>query len=245
MRKMNLPDIATSGPWTHGFFDDFDHIVTADRWTTIIADSGSAASVGDAVGGILALSTSATDNDEAYITTTGEIFLVADKKPMWGEARVQVTEANTADANVVFGVAQEAAANLLVDDGAGVATTLDGAVWYKVDGGTRWQVASSNATTQTTTDTAETAGGSCYHTLGIYIEPVNSADAEVTFWIDTAGGRNLAPVRENGVSPRAPSIKHTVSISGMAEMHVVCGNKAGAANNETLNIDYIQAWQKR
>ena len=242
--RLNLPDYAKSCALTHGFFDDFNHYVTADTWTTV-ADSGGTVAVGDAVGGRVTITTDGDDNDECYMVSTGEIFLIAAGKSLIMDVRVQYTEANTDDANVYIGLAQEAAANLLVDTGAGPATTLDGVGFFKVDGGTRWQVISSNATTQTKTDTSDTAGGSSFQTLRMEVTPVDATNAEVVFSIDTSGGQDFKQCRENGISPRAPGIKHTVALSGMAEMHAVIGAKAGAANAEAIVVDYLQIWQKR
>ena len=243
-KLINVPSYVHDRRLAHGFFDDFDSFNTADMWT-VVADTGGAQACTDAANGILSIATDGDDNDEAYITSTNEIFLVAAGKPVYIEARLQFTEAATDDANVIFGVAQEAGANILVDNGAGLATTMDGAAFYKVDGGTRWQVGSSNATSQTTSDTGSTAGGASYQTLAIAIQPVTSVDAEVYFWIDESGGSDLIACRTNGANPRTPSIKHNLTITGLLEMHVVCGAKAGGANAETVLVDYITAWQKR
>jgi len=94
------------------------------------------------------------------------------------------------------------------------------------------------------TDTAKTAGGA-WHTLEIFVNPVDSANAEVTFGIDASGGLDIHQVRENGANPRTPNIKHMLALSGLAEMHVVFGAKAGGANAEALLVDYISVWQKR
>ena len=154
-----LPDSYYKAPLVHGFSDDFNELVTGDRWTSIAADTGASVAMTDAVGGRVALVTGATDNNEAYIHTTSELFLPAANKPILVRAQLQFAEANTDDANVIFGLINAAAANDLQDNGAGPRASYDGAVFYKVDGGTRWQVESSNAGTQVTTDTEYTAGG--------------------------------------------------------------------------------------
>jgi hypothetical protein len=240
---LNLPSIAVNGPLTPGFFDDFTEYTSTQRWTTV--GDGPTVTVDDARCGILKCTTLAVDNDEIYIVSTAEIFKVLAGKPIQVETRIQYSEANVNDANICFGVAQEAGANLLVDAGAGLATTLDGALFYKVDGETRWRVGSSNATAQTLTETQTTAGGSSYQTLQIIINPVSSVTAKVTFHIDTAGERDFDQCRRYGANVREPDIEHDLTITGLLEMHVVVGVKAGDTNAETLNVDYINAWQKR
>lgn len=227
-------------PRQFGLFDDFLWEITAHMWTNTLTDSGTA-SVGDAVGGILALVPSdgtVADNDEAYVRSSGEIFKFAAGKPMYAEARVQFTEANTDDANVIFGFASAVAANHLQDNGAGPLASYSGAVFFKVDGGTNWNVEKSIAGTQVTaeltavnslTKTAQAAGGASYQTLRIEVEPHGGGSMDISFFID-------------GVL--VYKIKDTTYASA-TEMHVFAGVKNGDTNLETLNVDYIEAFQLR
>lgn len=219
-------------------FDDFTWFVTAHNWTSVLTDSGTA-SVGDAKGGILALVASdgtVADNDEAYIKTTAEIFKLAVGKPLYAEARIQFTEANTDDANVFFGFADNIAADTLVNNGAGLKTSFSGACIYKVDGSNVWKCVSSNSTSQTISTSNTTAGGSSYQTLRIEIRDVDGTSCEVTYFCDDQ------PLLDS--TSRRP-IKHTVAITSATEMQVGAGVKNGDTNLETLNIDYIAAYQAR
>ena len=225
----------------HGIFDDFTNDIDAAEWVTTLTDSGTG-SVGDAAGGILALVASdgtVADNDEAYVESPNETFLFANNKPLVFEARVQYTEANTDDANIIVGVKDAVAANTLLDDGGGPAASYSGAVFFKVDGGTTWQCETSIAGTQTTTDltaanannlskVVQTAGGTAYQVLRIEFKPYSSTNAKVDFFID---GVHVA--------------SHDFIYTSATEMQICAGVKNGSANNETLNIDYIGAWQLR
>lgn len=227
-------------PRLFGFNDDFEWLVTAHRWTSVLTDSGTAV-VGDAVGGILALTASdgtVADNDEAYIRSTAEIFKFAENKPLLAKARIQYTEANTDDANIAFGFMSAVGANALLDNGGGPAASYSGAVFFKVDGSTVWQCESSLAGTQTTTTLnaagsadgiAKTAGGSSYQTLEINWVPTTSTTGDFTFFID---GVLVAKHKD-------------VVYTSATEMHVFAGVKNGDTNNEVLNVDYISAWQLR
>jgi hypothetical protein len=223
---------------------ELDYVKKDQPWA-ILGDAAGSVTYNDAGGGTVSIATGAGDNDEKYIARPLESFLPVADKPSITEFRLQYTEANTDDANIFAGLAQEAGANLLVDDGAGVAATLDGVYFYKVDGGTRWQIGNSNATTQDTDDTEDTAGSSGYHTLRLEINPLGDGTADIVFSIDTNGGQDFKQCRANGANPRTPSIKQNVTLAGLAEMHVVLGAKAGGANAETLVVDYAQSWQKR
>ena len=101
-----------------GVFDDFPWYISPHQWTSVLTDSGTASITAGGAGGVLAIVNSdgtVADNDEAYIYTTNSIFKPAANKPLYAEALVQFTEANTDDANVAFGLASSVAADLIVE----------------------------------------------------------------------------------------------------------------------------------
>ena len=223
-----------------GFFDDFEWFVSIHRWTKIVTDvAGGVGIVGaDAVQGRLTVGTEdATDNDEVYLKTSNEIFLFANNKPLFFEARVQYAEANTDDANVFVGFMNAIAANSLIDDGAGPQASFSGFGFYKVDGGTRWQLISSLATTRTTTDltaalsldrVAKTAGGAAFTVLRAEGLPYSSTDMKVDFFIDDVhvGSHNLV-------------------YTSATEMNWGIGLKNGGGTAELLLCDYAAVFQQR
>lgn len=225
----------------HVIEDDFTEDIAAAKWVSTLTDSGTA-SVGDAVGGILALVASdatVADNDEAYIESPNETLLFANNKPLVIEGRLQFTEANIDDANILFGVLDAVGANTILDDGGGPKASYSGAVFFKVDGGTVWQCETSIAGTQTTTELtaanannlskkAQTAGGAAYQVLRIEFLPYSASKATVNFYID---GVHVA--------------SHDFTYTSATEMQICAGVKNGGANNETLNIDYIACGQAR
>jgi len=220
-----------------GFFEDFNQFVSGDLFTDTSADSGASVANVDAAGGTVTLTTGGTDNNECYLLTTKELFLFAENKPIIFETRLKFTEANTDDANVCCGLMNAVGADSIVDDGAGPKSSYSGAVFFKVDGGTRWYCESSLSTTQTTTEltaansldkTAKTSGGGTYQTLRIEARPVSSTEAEVSFFID-------------GVHVCKQSLTYTSA----TEMMAFVGVKAGGANSEVVTVDYISAYQSR
>lgn len=226
-------------------FDDFTWYVTAHQWASLAADATATVTVSDARKGILAIFTDATDNNEAAVRSASECFLGVAGKPLWCEFLAQYTEANTDDANIAFGFSDAIAANLLQDNGAGPAASFSGALIYKVDGGTVWKTVSSNGTTQTIKTTALTAGGTTggyygnndgYHLMGIEIGDYTSTQMQVTYWYD---GNQMRDSTYN------LPIVDTLTIASLTEMEVGAYAKAGSANAETLNIDYIAAGQTR
>ena len=240
-RLVDLPDSARKLKLTHGFTEDFDHFITADRWTVTASDLGSVTE-GDAAGGtvnIIPSDATVGDNDETYLHQSNETFLFADDKPLVFAARVQYTEGATDDANVAVGLKDSWGADSLLDNGGGPAASYSGALFFKVDGGTNWNVEVSLAGTQTTVELtaansldglAKTAGGAAYQWLEIRFKPYATDTANVDFFID-------------GV--------HVYTISGFSytsatEMEVGFGQKNGAITTvETLVVDAVYCYQKR
>ena len=232
---------------TFGFMDDFDHLVTGDRWTNVLTDSGTAVVI-DGAGGLLeqkASDGSVVDNDEAYTHTTAELFLFADQKPLLGEWHMQYTEINVDDANVMFGFMDNVAADSILDDGAGPRATFSGAVFYKVDGGTNWKVRTSVGTSFVDTDListnknnlsgeTQTAGGAAAQIFRIEAEPRTSTTVDVKFFIGTLTTAPLILVA-----------KHELTISSSVEMQAMMGVKNGFTNQETILYDYVAPFQIR
>jgi hypothetical protein len=240
MKLLDLPPSADYGRLYFGFFDDFFHYVTADHWTSVLTDSGTAV-VSDAVGGRITLTCSdgtVADNDEAYIRSTAELFKFADDKPIVAEAQIQFAEADTNAANIMFGLMDAVAANALLDNGGGPKASYSGCVFFKEDGQTLWSCENSLAGTQQTTQltaansldgSAKTAGGSAFQKLRIECRPKSATKADFLFWIDDV------------------LVAHHTdqTITSATEMHAVLGAKNGSAVNQTLVADYAFAFQKR
>jgi len=213
----------------HLFHDDmefYDATATVGNWAAV-SDGGTVAQIDDN-NGVLSIATGTSDNDETYLSTMAENWLVEDDRPIWFEARVKLTEANTDDANIIVGLSDNAAANILVDDGAGAAASYDGIAFVKVDGGTVWQFETSNAGTQVTTASAGAFTSATWTRLGFTVDHNDGTTAKVTPYI-------------NGVAGTAINL----TISGLALMHGLLGVKAGDTNAETLLVDYVRVVQIR
>jgi hypothetical protein len=238
----SVPDSAKSMNLVHGVADDFNHLVTADTWTTIEGDTGASPSIGDAAGGILTLTTGATDNNECYVHTTAELFLFAADKPIYCEFRMGVVEGNTDDVNLFMGLVNAPAANLLVDNGAGLGADLSAMGFYKVDGETEWRVFGSKSTTQydellsatnknNISGASQVAGttGPVYKIFTMRFTPTTSTKGNMDWWIN-----------ETHVA-KYFDFDH----SSATEMALTMGVKAGGATTEVPKWDYALCYQKR
>lgn len=224
----------------HGFTEDFDHYIDGDRWTAVASDAGNFA-VGDAAGGIGTTSPSdgtVADNDETYLKTTKELFKIAQNKPITVEILAQFAQADTDKANHYAGIKSGVAANDLQDNGAGMDADFSGAAFYCVDGDTTWRCIYSDGTTQSIKEldaegsldkVAKAAASTAYQLLKIDIIPKTSAKVDVIFTID---GVVVCKFLDK-------------TYASATEMSVAFGSKNGSANHEQLNVDLVQAYQKR
>ena len=236
-QSLTLPERFLVAPRQFGFVDHFDHFVTADRWTSLQADSGSSVAAEDAAEGGLLLTTGSTDNDEVYLHLNSEMFLIADDKPMSCIARLAFAEAGTDDINVLFGFQSAVVVNSLQDNAGGPLATYSGAVFFKLDGELFWRFETSLAGTQTTTRLAAVSPNLAtdFHTLQIDIRRRDALTVEIIPMIDEAGGNNPQQALDNtGVK-----IKHTITLGSPTEMAIVCGVKSGGSNSEAVHLKMI------
>lgn len=221
----------------YGFFEDFFWYVITHLWTSLKADSTATMDI-DAgyAGGRVLLYTDTTDNNEVAIGTAQKNFKDLADKPMVGEGLVQFAEPATNTANVAFGFCSVmTTANTLVDNGAGMVTTYDGHVIYKVDGETVWRCGSSRGTTQYSTTSTTTAGGSAAQKLRIEVQPEDATTCTVRYYVDDV------QLRDTNNQP----IVHTLLLASAAAMQVGLAAKTGSAHALSVYADYIAAYQLR
>lgn len=216
----------------HQFLDDFYEVADTtatdlSRYATV-ADGAGALTQLDAAGGVAVITSGATDNDEIYISSMSESFKFAASKPLWFEARIIPIEVATDKLNLIIGLSDTVGANTLQDNGAGPAASYDGAVFFKVDAGTTWSFETSNAGTQVTTNSLGTATTATAVRLGFIFDPDDGTTGKITPYI-------------NGVAGTA----HSITLSGLEEMHILFGIKAGSGAAETSKIDYVRVLQVR
>ncbi len=239
-QSLTLPERFLLAPRQFGAVDHFDHFITADRWTSLEADSGSSVAAANAAEGGLILTTGGSDNDEVYVHLTKELFLIADDKPMSCQARLAFAEASTPDINVLFGFQSAVVVNSLQDNAGGPLATYSGAVFFKLDGELFWRFETSLGSAQTTTRLAAVspAGAADFHTLQIDIRRRDATTVEIVPMIDESGGNNPVQALDNtGVK-----VKHTITLGSPTEMSIVCGAKSGGGTAEVVSLKYV-AWE--
>lgn len=237
-------------PLSYHFGDDLDGYVTGGRWTALASDSGASAAAEDysatyGFNGCVLLTTGGTDNNEATIYTTKKNFLLADTKSGEAMCRFHFAEASTNAANVFIGFTSAPGANLMVDDGAGPATSMSGFGFYKIDSSsnTNWNTITSIGSTQTLTQlnatgsatkSAISAIGGAITTAKFNWNVVNSTQVEIEFFMDQSGGQNFTLLR-----------KETFTYTSAAAMGFSIYAKTGASASQLLRADYVYVNVKR
>ncbi len=227
----------------HGFFDDFQGFLTAQsgsNWTVVTAVDGTVLMNDEAAGVVTIANGTATigDNEDCYLAHEPESFLPAANKPIRFETRLKFSEVSTNTCNVIAGLTDGVAANLLVNDGAGPKTSGTTLAFFKKDGNLNWHVHVSLSTTQTSVEltaansldkVAHPAGSSSYARLRIEFEPKNSTAGDVIFYIDDV-----------------PVYKFTDWVfTSATEQQAVVGCKGGTAAAMSVLVDYVECYQAR
>lgn len=211
-----------------GFFDDFLTPALGPNWTAANDGATGTNTFNAASGGTMSIVTAAADNDYHWIITPTQYRFLAGK-PLVAVARLQLTEAATNAANIVFGVSSVTGATATRDNGAGPPTSYSGALFTKVDGGTVWQFGVSVGSAQQNQTNVGAFTSGAWTELALSYEMLNATLGRVTPFL-------------NGVPVGSPV---TFAISGAALMSAIVGVKAGSTSAETLIVDYVGVRQTR
>lgn len=220
-----------------GFFDDFLWYLSPHLWTSLTEDNSTVAIDADDPRGVLNLTVGTDDNEEAGVFTTNEMFIFASDRPLYACGRMQWTEVNVNDANVAFGFADAAGANLLSDNGGGDNINSSGVLIFKVEDETTWRVAcENNAVVNEDRTNVTSAGAGTNQVLEIFVNPVDGTYVEITYFCD---GVQMCDYTNN------LPICHRLAYASATDMDFGAYVKTGAGQTELLKVDYLSAYQKR
>lgn len=218
----------------HRFFDDF---YSADAHTyTSVDDAGTGTNAyQDAAGGVYSVVTAAADNDYHAMTSVAENWLFASGKELWFEARFKLAEANTNESAWWMGFTDTLTTGGLQANTSGPLASYDGALFWKDEATMAIDFETSNAGTQNTGTALATFVTNTWTRVGMYFDgdPSGSGTGTVTPYTDVGSGWVEGTAQD-------------IVLSGLAEMHLVFGVKAGPSGGaETLQMDYVKAVQLR
>jgi hypothetical protein len=218
--------------------DDFNETLSSNKWTATTTDGGTAA-VGSEDNGLLTITPAdctVADNDEVYVNSTKALFTFGTNRAIYGRARMKYVETAAGIYNAFFGfVSTAAAANIIVDDGAGLRASGSICAIHKIDGETVWRATTRNGSASTTSTSTTTAGGA-YQLLEVMLNDWDGVSMQATFRCDGVFLKD-----SNGLV-----IRHTVLIAAATIMSLAFGAKLGAITiNDTLLVDKVYAAQTR
>jgi hypothetical protein len=200
--------------------DDFLGIaVDATNDWTVVKDSGAAvAIVADTVGGEVALTSTATTDDDGASIQGNEVFAVAAGKDMWFETRIKCTDADQTD--LCFGFTVNFATNP-----EAMLTAADRIVFEIDDGDASILCKTEKNGTETSTDSGIDLADNTYIKLGIAVSSTNA----VYFYINNA----LVAT-------------HTTNIPDDENLTIAAMSVSGSdSGTRVTTIDYILAAQTR
>lgn len=188
----------------------------------------------DAAGGVFSLVTAAADNDYHELSSVAEQWKFASGKKLWFEARFKLAEAATNESAWWFGLTDTLTTGGFQANTSGPLASYDGALIWKDEATMTIDFETSNAGTQNTTTGMATFVSDTWTRVGFYFD-------------GTATTSTITPYYSvDGSSALAAGTAQNITLSGLEEMHLACGVKAGPSGNaETLQIDYFRILQLR
>jgi hypothetical protein len=167
------------------------------------------------------------------MSSVAETWLFAADKPLWFEARFKLAEATVNDSAWWFGLTDTLTTGGFQANALGPLASYDGALIWKDEDTLLIDFETSNAGTQATTTNMGTFVSDTWTRVGFYFNGAATIST-ITPYIDTGSGLWV-----QGTS-------QLITLSGLEEMHLVFGVKAGPGGAaETLQVDYIRCRQTR
>ena len=209
---------------SHEFFDDFIGPLSS-AWNET-ADSTGAATSASQVGGVVSIScAAAADNDACQIQLTPASFLLADSKDVWFEARVRFPKTDVINLDWYIGVAE-------IQDITGAAGNRpnDGIGFYKNDGDTHINCASSDGVTHSVATELGTLLTNTWLTLSLHMTCATSGTSTLVAYID-----NIAVATITDVEYGSPAV--------MSPLFMV--RNGDATTTQVLEVDYVKVAQLR
>jgi len=198
------------------FFDYVENSSNYQGWVNTTVGSSSVV-ITDERGGVVLITTGATENDGVQLQWKSEIFKLVDKKRLWFEVKLKISEKTQSDF----------LAGLCIRDTTCIAGVSDGVFFRKDDGNANIDIVTVKNTTATDDDdSGEDVVDDTYITLGFHWD----GNGNISYFIDSilVGTHSTA-----------------ANICQDEELAPVIAILTGAASAETLHVDYIKVIQER
>lgn len=239
---ITFPNVSLERETYFEIYDDFVYSVTtaiSDQMAWTITSDGSTGTpvYQDAAGGWFNIVTAAADNDYVAYSSVNESFKFAADKPLWFDIQFKLTEATTSESTFWAGFTDTLTTGGMQANTAGPLASFDGALIYKTpETALTMNCMVSNTAVQSSQQAFATHVSGATQRMQMYF------DGGQTYGSTTG---LIIPHFYNGTTwTQGQGL--TFLLSGMDEMHMVWGVKAGPGGGaETFMIDYIRCVQKR
>lgn len=215
-------------------FDDFTNPASATASDTQAYTSNSDGGTGtnafqDVTGGVFNVVTAAADNDYQAMSSVAENFIFESGKRIWADFKFKCAEATTSESTWWLGFTDTLTTGGMQANAIGPLASYDGALIYKTpETSMTVNFEVSNAGTQSTASDIATAVTDTWNRAQLYHD----------------GAGNITAHFYNGTSWYSATLP--ITLTGLAEMHLVFGIKAGpTAAAETLQIDWLRVVYER
>jgi len=215
-------------------YDDFVGLSTG-KWTALQNGTPTAtAAIQDGLGGIVKTFSDNVDDCYDGFASPAESFIFNTTKPLSFAIRMKLTEVNTNNANWCLGVSDTLTTGMLQTAGAGPIASYDGAIFFKLEEIMYIQFETSNAATQVTNATLAVWTSGVWYQLGFDYDPNDGVTGKITPWVynETTGVKTIGAV-------------HSITISGLEEMHAFFQAGASSTEVESIEVDKIKVVQLR
>lgn len=217
------------------FMDDFQNGVdTATNWI-LTTGAGGTISYDDTHGGILLVPTATTDNDHMGLATRSQIVNLVNTKAVWFEARFRLVEPDTNESAWWFGLSDTLTTGGFQANAAGPLASYDGILMSKDEGTMLIDAEASNASSQDTETNLGTFVTNTWTRVGFHITAA-ATTAVVHYYFNV----------DDSALMTAHSATTNLTRSGLQEMHLIFGVKAGPSASLTpLEVDYVKCVVER
>lgn len=227
-----MSEAGTPDPtWSQMYHNDFNNYVAGDFTLSGAGTPTYAASGSYGAGGVIALTTTAANNDAANIFQPVGSFQLTTGKHQFFKTRLQVP-AGAAAAQIYAGLAV---------NGSTAVGAADGLFFFKAAGGSTWVLRSiiGSATTDIALPAACVIADATWVELGFHVD----AQGNVEVFFNPTTGNNLPNVGSGDTRGRVASLL-AASIT-QARLAVCAGVVNGAASARVLAIDYLTVSAER
>lgn len=214
----------------HVYFNDFDEYVAAD-WTMTESGAGATQALTDADGGVLLLTNTATDDHTINFSKVGESFRWETGQPIFGKARIKVSDA----------VESDVAVGLIITDSSIIASAPSDAIYFlKSDGAATIDFKVGKNSSYSTKSALASMANDTFITLGFFCDGRARVEGGSTYYdFDIFAGASQNPDKVATLAVLSTNMPDDEDLT------VSFALQNGEAVAKTMSLDYVMFGKAR